>query len=366
MLLAGDIGNCHSVTLGQLRQRRFARRHVVIRAFLIHRGEARKLLVFAIEAHSNAIAADFHRHRFVEGGHHLARQEAVVNQLIEVVLLLRQRRLDAVRRAVDVGRADGFMRVLRVLAPLVLVRLLRQIVAAETLRDVLAQGIQGFIRNANAVRTDVADNTLRALAFKVNAFVELLDNLHRLCRREAQFSAGFLLQRGRRERCGRHLALFAHFDAVDRKMCFLNAFDCFLRFFRVGNHRFLPVERGKARREVQLAPVRLMRQQLGGNLPVFLRDKRLDFFLAHHHHARRDGLHAAGGKPLLNLRPQQRADFIADETIQHTACLLRVHAPHIHRTGGLQRVLNRLFRHLVKLNAARLAWIHVQHMAQMP
>ena len=77
------------------------------------------------------------------------------------------------------------MRVLRVLAPLVLVRLLRQIVAAETLRDVLAQGIQGFIRDADAVRTDVADDTLRALAFKVNAFVELLDNLHRLCRREA-------------------------------------------------------------------------------------------------------------------------------------------------------------------------------------
>jgi len=53
---------------------------------------------------------------------------------------------------------------------LIPVRLLRQIVAAETLRDVLAQGIQGFIRNANAVRTDVADDTLRALAFKVYAF----------------------------------------------------------------------------------------------------------------------------------------------------------------------------------------------------
>ncbi len=44
----------------------------------------------------------------------------------------------------------------------------------------------------------------------------------------------------------------------------------------------------------------------------------------------------AGGQAAPDFRPEQRAEFVTDETIEHPPCLLRVHQVHIHRTWMLE------------------------------
>ena len=103
-----------------------------------------------------------------------------------------------------------------------------------------------------------------------------------------------------------------------------------------------------------------------GNVPIFFGNKGFNILLTHDHHACGNALHAPRGKALFHLGPQQRADFIAHQAVQHTACLLRIHPAHINGTGILNGVLDGALGNLMELNAARLLQIHAQHLAQVP
>ena len=366
MLLALHILHGDGVALLQLGQRGFAGGHFVIGALLIHGGEARELLVLAIEAQSHAPAGDVQRLGFVEGGHHLAGQEAVVDQSVKVVLLLGQGGLDLLRRAANVRGTDGLMGVLGVLTALVLVGRFRQILLAEALRDVFSQSGQGLVADAHAVGTDIGDDTLCTLALQVNALVELLDDLHGLGGGEAQLAAGLLLQAGGGEGSGGHLALLTLLHAGDSEGGGLNPFHGPGGFLSVGDGRLLTIQGGQAHAEVLPAALLLLHGGLAGDLPVFLGDEVLDVLLPHDHHAGGHGLHATGGQALLDLRPQQRTDLVAHQPVQHAPGLLSVHAAHVQGTWGLQGLLDGLLGDLMKLNAAGLVGVDAQNMAQVP
>ena len=67
--------------------------------------------------------------------------------------------------------------------------------------------------------------------------------------------------------------------------------------------------------------------------PVFLWDEALYLFLALADYAQRDGLHAPGGEAALHLVPEQRAELVADEAVEHAARLLRLDEVHVYHVG---------------------------------
>ena len=108
--------------------------------------------------------------------------------------------------------------------------------------------------------------------------------------------------------------------------------------------------RGGARRERELLDLlvreaheargeRLHRvRALRADRPVLARDEALDLLFALHDHAQRRRLHAARGQAGLHLAPQHGREVEADEVVERTARLLRVHEV----AGDAARVRDRL------------------------
>ncbi|MCY1293108.1 hypothetical protein D9M70_423560 [compost metagenome] len=72
-------------------------------------------------------------------------------------------------------------------------RLFRQVAVAELVGNRLARGLDRFRRHLHAVGTHIGDQTDR-LAADVDAFIELLRDLHGARCGEAEFGGGGLLQ----------------------------------------------------------------------------------------------------------------------------------------------------------------------------
>ena len=86
----------HAVFQGGQRGVRFFL-HIVLSLF-IYGGEAREALVLAgIDEFIARIRRDLRAQRIVNGGRHLAGEEAIVNQLVQPVLIARKRGLEAAR-----------------------------------------------------------------------------------------------------------------------------------------------------------------------------------------------------------------------------------------------------------------------------
>ena len=178
MLLGKHFFDRDRIALLELRECGFSGFYNIVAALFVQGGEASELLVLAIEAQRHTVTADLHRHRFVHRGVHLAGHETIVDQAVQIVLFLGQRRLDLIRRAGHIRRADSFVGILRILAAPVFICLLGQEFLAEFLRNKSAQGGQRFIAGAHAVRTDVGHDTLGTFTGQINAFVQLLHDLH--------------------------------------------------------------------------------------------------------------------------------------------------------------------------------------------
>ena len=103
------------------------------------------------------------------------------------------------------------MSVLRILAALVLVGLLRAVFVPKLRLDKPAGGGHRLLGHTDAVGTDVGHQTDGSRLAKVNAFVKLLHYLHGLGGGKIQLSAGLLLQAGGGERRLGPLELFAQF-----------------------------------------------------------------------------------------------------------------------------------------------------------
>ena len=106
--------------------------------------------------------------------------------------------------------------------------------------------------------------------------------------------------------------------------------------------------------------------ELHADRPVFLGHECLNLLLAVAYKLDRHRLHAAGGKPLLDLAPEERAELVADDAVEHAARLLRVHAVEVDRVRILDRCLNGGLRDLVEDDAAILVRVDAQNVREMP
>ena len=291
------------------------------------------------------------------GRDHLRGDGALPDQFVEAPLVVGEEARDLGGRVQRGGRAHGFVGFLRVLGlGLVDVGLVRQRCGAEIARDDVADLAERILRQAHRVGTHIGDQADRALVAERDALVELLRDLHRTARGEAELARGFLLQRRRRERRRRTpLALLAG-DIGDVKRALRRGLDARARRLggvAVGDGELLellPVEAGQARGEA----LRGMRA-FGLDAPVLAGDEGFDLLLALDDHAQRRALHAARGQTALDLAPQHRRQVEADEIVQRAPRLLGVDEIAGDRTRLEHRFLDRARRDLGEHHALQRA-----------
>ena len=107
---------------------------------------------------------DVDAQRVVDRVFHLAGDEALPDQVVQAVLVVRKRLLDRVRLAHHAGRADRLVRFLRAFGlRLVDRRALGHVILAEALLDVFARFLVRLRRDRQAVGTHVGDQARPSL-----------------------------------------------------------------------------------------------------------------------------------------------------------------------------------------------------------
>ena len=234
---------------------------------------------------------------------HLARHRALPDQFVEPPLVIVEVAGDVGWTAREVGRADRFVRLLRVLRRAAVdARLGRQVAAAEFVRDQLARRGDRLGRDRDAVGPHIGDQPDR-VAVEIDALVEPLRDRHRPGRAEAELARGFLLQGRGRERRKRVAANFAMLDRGDAEPAGLQD--------RVGGGAGL-----RLAVEIEaVEPLAVEMRQSGGEAlarlgreidldrPVFARAERLDFTFALADQAQCHRLHAAGRAAARQFAP---------------------------------------------------------------
>ena len=173
--------------------------------------------------------------------------------------------------------------------------------------------------NARRIGSHIRNQT-DPVGSDIDAFIELLRNLHRFTRRKSQPVGGRLLKsRGCKRRFG-FLLFFADFLFGNAKRPQRNragngvdfGFRLCLEFF------ILPLdERGFERR--------LSFIQKSVNRPVLLRNKIFDFLLPFTNQPQRHGLNAAGRETVFDLCPQNRRKVVTDQPVKDAAAFLGAH-----------------------------------------
>ena len=103
------------------------------------------------------------------------------------------------------------------------------------------------------------------------------------------------------------------------------------------------------------------------DVPVLLGHERLDLALAIADQLEGDRLHAPGAQAAPDLVPQDRADLVADQPIEHAARLLRIDHPHVDLAGMLDGLENRLLGDLVEHQPLDLLPVGLaEFLGQMP
>ncbi len=282
---------------------------------------------------------------------HLAGHEAAPDQVVKLGLVGAQELAHFLGPLIGGGRVDslvGFLRALDLLK--VGGRLGRAEIRAVDLGDELGGLFLHVRAHIEGVRAHVSDKT-RALAAHIHAFVEALGDLHSAVRRETQLVIGVLLERACDERRLRLLAdrLGVHLRNLQRGIAEVRG--CFHRILylledgglvavvlgeKLQRDRLLH-GRGFPAHQLGVEILRIALGQLGvyGVVILFLEG---GYFLgALRYQAHGDGLHAPGGKPALDLVPEQRGKLVAHDAVDDAAGLLRVHQRHVQVARALQR-----------------------------
>ena len=111
----------------------------------------------------------------------------------------------------------------------------------------------------------------------------------------------------------------------------------------------------------------LASSELGLQRPVLDRDERLDLPLTIDDHAHGHRLDAPGRQTAPNLASQERADRIADQTIDDAPRLLSIYSVHVDAARVLQRVEHGAAGDLVEFDATdRLIAVEPESRDQMP
>ena len=200
MLLAVETVDWQRFALDQGRQTGVALVGLVVFVFQIHRHEAGEHEGLARCAEYALADGDISGDRVVLRRAHLAGQRALPDHLVEAELLRRQVLADAVRGAADRGRADGFVRLLRVGGGVAVgVGGVRQVAAlvvgrvVELAFDVGADLGHGLARQRHRICPHVADEADGAFA-DVYTFVEPLRSAHGALCGHTELANAFLLQ----------------------------------------------------------------------------------------------------------------------------------------------------------------------------
>ena len=153
---------------------------LVVGAFFIHRRETGKALFLAAVAEDDVAAQYVRGHGVVGGRRHLAGHETVVDQPVKLILVAGQRRFDSVRREREHAGTDRLVGVLSALARPIYVGRFGQVFRRIVARDVVPDFCDRIVGDAGGVGTDVCHKAYRAFTLDLNAFVELLGDLHGL------------------------------------------------------------------------------------------------------------------------------------------------------------------------------------------
>ena len=255
------------------------------------------------------------------------------------------------------------MRILRALAPFEHVRLRGNILFAILGFDLRKRLLLRFLRDTHRVGTHVGDEARCALAREVDAFIKLLCNKHGELCRESELARGFLLHAARRKRRGSVAHLFGDLPVRHGEFACAGTGDHRVRIRFVVQFGLFAIEPVKLRFD---GFARALMFERCGNRPILIADEVHDLLLTVADDARRDRLHTPRGKPFAYLRPEDRADLIANEPVKHAARLLRVHKVHVDRARGLYGFFDRAGCDLVEHDAALCVRIKLQDLRKVP
>ena len=272
---------------------------------------------------------------------HLARDRAVPDQLVELGLVGLDGARHLARAARRVGRADGFVRLLRVLRlGLIAARRAGDVVGAVVLADHAADGGDRFRVHVDAVGTHISDET-DGLAADVDAFVEPLREPHGVRRREAELAARFLLQvevvngGGGLRRAG-----FASTEATLKAAVSSACLKASASAPEPMSRRWIFWPSAPTRRASKVSPrgvasVATSDQYSRG-------DEFLDLEFAVADQPQRHRLHAAGRARAGQLAPQHRREREADEIVERAAGEIGIDQRAVDVARVLHRVEHRL------------------------
>ena len=225
--------------------------------------------------------------------------------------------------------------------------------------DITADIFSGDVSNTHRVSSHIGNQTDRAFFAHSDAFIKLLRYHHRLFSSKIQTLHCFLLQAAGSERRQR-----ITFTLLFR--CFFNNISSFSqslfynsRFFSRANFQLFTQMFDdlcfKNRCFCFFAQLRIQR-------PVFFGYKISNFFFPVSNNFYCYRLHASGTQAFSDFPPQQRAELITHDTVNNTACLLRVDFIQIDRTRIFQRVFDGAGRDLVKFDPTVCFRVDAQNM----
>ncbi|MPN24760.1 hypothetical protein SDC9_172162 [bioreactor metagenome] len=136
--------------------------------------------MFAVVAQQHRAIPDFKGNGVKPGLRHLAGDEAGIDQLIKLILVIRQILLDTVGGSRGIRRPDRFVSVLRAAAAFIYVGFGREEVFAVLVPDGSAGRGQRFVTDPHRIGTDIADQALRAFLAQIHPFIKALNHLHGL------------------------------------------------------------------------------------------------------------------------------------------------------------------------------------------
>ena len=246
-----------------------------------------------------------------------------------------------------VGGADSLVSLLRSFG-LGLVAAGLHVFVAIHVADFIFGHAQCQVAQVHAVGTHVGDESV---------LVQLLRYLHGACHTEAQLAAGLLLQcrggEGRRRGtlCRFRLNTF-HLECAPRHA----VQEC--------GGLVLLVE--SAAQLCQHLGVPVGGKELCRDAEVALADKVLDFLFALHYQADGHALHTSRTQCRLDFRPQDGANLITHDAVEHATGLLCIHQIHVDGTRMLDGVEYGVFGYLVKDNALGFGRVQLQGLLKMP
>ena len=277
---------------------------------------------------------------------HLAGHETIPDQTIEFVLIRREKFFHFLRRTGDPRRTDGLVCFLRPLSAFEHPGLRRKVFQSVRARNVLSRLRDGLRSHAHRIRPHIRNHP-HGLAFEFYTFIQLLRDLHRLPRSEAQPAKRILLQRAGNKRRRRVAFLLFALYVGDSKRAVFQLRNDLLRAVLVRDRDLAAILLDQKRFE-GITPRARQRRRDG---PILLRLKAHDLRLALADQTQGHGLHPTGAQSSPDRLPEHRAHLVSHQSVQHSPRLLSVHFPHI-QTGRMRhRLPDRLLGDLVEQNA---------------